>query len=208
MSKKCGVYGIYCSADSKWYVGQSTNIAYRWTTHRWNLRRGTHHNHHLQQAYNLYGGPTFELRILELTDEGMLNVREPNWIAYLKSDTPGFGFNLDSGGSIGRRLTDEARARIGLAHVGLKHTEEAKRRIGASHLGDKHSPESRRKMTLSRAGFRHTPEVRAQIAKSCRGQKRTEQTRLRMAEARRKYWADRRAAGLPIAPWLKYHGGK
>lgn len=49
-----GIYLISTPRGSK-YIGSSNNIYRRWSEHRRNLRRGTHHSTRLQAAWDKYG---------------------------------------------------------------------------------------------------------------------------------------------------------
>lgn len=49
--------GIYCienTANGKKYIGQASDIEKRWTQHKQKLRNNSHHNPHLQNAWNTY----------------------------------------------------------------------------------------------------------------------------------------------------------
>ena len=61
MNKKdiVGIYKIECIANNKVYIGQSINIKRRLYDHKTRLRKGTHKNKHLQNAWNKYGEDNF-----------------------------------------------------------------------------------------------------------------------------------------------------
>src|SRR5579884_2546151 len=62
---KCGIYAIVNTVTGERYIGSSSKITERFTDHRWNLRRGTHHSASLQKAWNTYGEDKFLFIILE-----------------------------------------------------------------------------------------------------------------------------------------------
>ena len=53
--QKSGIYIIENKVNGKKYVGQSVNIGSRKSKHFGELKRGTHHNGYLQNAYNKHG---------------------------------------------------------------------------------------------------------------------------------------------------------
>ena len=55
-----GLYAIRHINTRKAYVGSSTNIKERITTHKRMLNRGNHHCSHLQRAWDKYGQNQFE----------------------------------------------------------------------------------------------------------------------------------------------------
>ena len=68
--QKCGIYGIFNTANEKVLVGSSSNIRVRWKNHKVKARRGTHENSYFQAAWNKYGESAFEFRILvELSEK-------------------------------------------------------------------------------------------------------------------------------------------
>ena len=73
------IQGIYCienTTNNKKYIGSSCDIYNRWATHKYQLRRNTHANKHLQSSWELYGEEKFRFGILEelagVTEELML----------------------------------------------------------------------------------------------------------------------------------------
>lgn len=86
MFKFPGVYLITCKVNNKKYVGCSNNIDRRWAWHRSNLRNGTHHNQHLQRAWNKYGSEAFVFTLLEETDVDSRFDRETEYINKLRPE--------------------------------------------------------------------------------------------------------------------------
>ena len=95
------ISGIYCienRKNHKKYIGQSTNIYHRFTSHQSKLRRGIHENIHLQYAWNKYGEQSFEFYIIKKVDNiKALDYFERYYIKLL--DTYRNGYNRDMGGS-------------------------------------------------------------------------------------------------------------
>ena len=70
--KASGIYAIVNCVNGKRYVGSAVNFRRRLYGHRSHLRRGTHHNHHLQTAWVKYGHDAFVFFILEYVEIPML----------------------------------------------------------------------------------------------------------------------------------------
>jgi group I intron endonuclease len=97
-----GVYQIRCLPNGKKYVGSAVNLRNRWTAHRGSLRRGTHRNIHLQNAWDKYGGASFVFEILEPASPATLLEIEQAWIDRTRCTDPAIGFNIaDTAGSPG-----------------------------------------------------------------------------------------------------------
>lgn len=61
-----GVYSILNIKNGKEYIGGAyRSFSKRWRDHKNQLRRGTHHNRHLQAAWNKYGEAWFVFDIIE-----------------------------------------------------------------------------------------------------------------------------------------------
>jgi group I intron endonuclease len=91
---KSGVYKIENGVNGKVYVGSAVNIKTRWYRHRRHLRLGTHHNPHLQNAWNKYGSDVFVMSVLENCPADNLIARETFHIDVAKSCDPDKGYNV------------------------------------------------------------------------------------------------------------------
>ena len=60
-----GIYAIIHTTSGRCYVGQSRDLAKRWTNHRQDLAAIRHDNSHLQRAWIKYGPEAFDFRVLE-----------------------------------------------------------------------------------------------------------------------------------------------
>ncbi len=79
----CGIYLLKFNGTNSVYVGQSTNIEYRYKKHIQSLKRGDS-NYKLQNAYLLYGDPILEL-LLEDIPKNELNACENEAILLFNS---------------------------------------------------------------------------------------------------------------------------
>lgn len=97
-----GVYQIRCIPTGKIYIGSAVDLLARWGQHRRSLRRGTHRNAHLQNAWDKYGEAGFEFLILELVDASGLVQAEQAWLDRTQCADRNIGFNIfDTAGSPG-----------------------------------------------------------------------------------------------------------
>jgi len=84
MENKSGVYLITCNKNGNKYVGSAVNFRKRFVEHKYDLLNGNHHNPHLQNSWNKYGGDCFVFSILEIVSEkSKLVEREQHWIDVL-----------------------------------------------------------------------------------------------------------------------------
>lgn len=111
-----GVYKITCTANHKVYIGSTTKIRKRWGWHRNDLRRGVHHNRHLQFAWNKYGEHCFEFEILEMVMFAEhLHEREQYWLDQYQAFDPDKGFNhgkVARAPWLGRSHSDETKQKL------------------------------------------------------------------------------------------------
>jgi group I intron endonuclease len=177
------IYVIRNVVDQKFYVGSTSNMRERFRTHRAKLRRGVHHCHHLQAAWNKYGEDVFRFEVVERLPEdatyGQLQAAEDVWLLEhvgtkecynhgLRSGAPWRGCRSEDHPNYGKTLSDSAKAVLSEA---TKHQWET---------------------TDPRTGARHSEETKAKISKKVqaalaegRGGKfiPSEETRRKMSEA-------------------------
>lgn len=114
-----GVYGIFCKANGRWYIGSSVRIKIRWRQHRNALVKNCHHSSKLQNAWNKYGEDVFQFSVLQTVKMSeCLKTCEQAWIDKLNSYDDGFNSASSS-----------------FSPAGHKHSEEAKKRMGDSRRG-------------------------------------------------------------------------
>jgi len=94
----CGIYAIYFDQHpNEFYIGRSTNLYVRQQEHKSALIANRHVNKKLQNYYNKYGMPNFE--ILELAHPDNLKELEIQYIQ--EFDSFKTGLNLTNGGEGG-----------------------------------------------------------------------------------------------------------
>lgn len=87
---------ILNNKNFKVYIGSSKDISSRWTSHKRELKNGTHINKYLQASYNKYGSHSFAFSILEFCEEEDLQEKEEYWCVKYDSHNPDKGYNLAS----------------------------------------------------------------------------------------------------------------
>ncbi len=75
------VYKITCLGNGKFYIGSTVSFRKRIAEHMRLLRRGTHHNMHLQRVYDKYGEDSLIKEVVEVVPmDGDLRDVEQSWI--------------------------------------------------------------------------------------------------------------------------------
>lgn len=115
--KVCGIYCIENLINHKKYIGQSIDIEMRWRGHKSELRRSTHINDYLQNAWNKYGEDNFQFYILEECTTNIMDDRERYYIMLYNTVNRDYGYNLESGGSINKTLSDYTKRKISENHA-------------------------------------------------------------------------------------------
>lgn len=100
MDKICGIYCIENLINHKKYIGQSKDIYYRWSQHKYKLKNNCHDNRFLQRAWNKYGEQNFKFYIIETCLFKELNFKEIYYIDlfYTHAYFGKHGYNLTTGG--------------------------------------------------------------------------------------------------------------
>lgn len=95
-SRKCGVYAIRNIVNGKMYIGSTINpFCRRWLCHKKRLRKGVHHNAHLQVSWDKYGEENFSFEIVEITKPEQCREREGFYIELYKTLDPEYGYNIE-----------------------------------------------------------------------------------------------------------------
>lgn len=138
-----GIYKITCLINQKVYIGQSILLNKRLNSHFSHLKRGVHHNAHLQNAFNKYGEENFVIEILTKCNEEELDNLERYFISIYNSMNKNFGFNLMNGGQDSRRyFTQEVKDKMSKSNKGRIFSDEHKKHISLSQKGKTISAES------------------------------------------------------------------
>lgn len=171
-----GIYLITNIENNKVYIGSALDLKKRWMLHCSALRRGVHHNSHLQFAWNKYGEDAFEFGVLEYLDNlEELHLAEQFWMdIYREEGKELYNYGLAARSPmLGRSRSEETRRKISEAHKGKTLSEEHRRKISKIHKGKTLSKEHRRKMSEAHKGRVFSEETRRKLSAAAMGNKKT-----------------------------------
>jgi len=185
MVKVCGTYEIVNLANQTRYLGSSTDIPMRFSSHRSTLRRGTHRNGHFQNAWNKYGEQSFAFRILQETPVETKLVAEQELLDKAFGDKiPLYNISRTADAPLfGRHLSDEVKKKISEKNTGKKRTEEQNLRKSESQKGKKRTEETKRKMSLAHLGKPKSAEHIKHMSEANLGKIMSEETRKKLSAA-------------------------
>ncbi len=164
-----GVYAIWCLSNGKLYVGRSVNVRERLRTHLHGLRKGYHHNLHLQSAFNKFGEDDFIADVLTIASAEDLPRLEGHFISIFESHHRSRGFNIDVIDVQGmRRASIETKLKMATAAYGKTPSDDTRRKMSRSQTGRKHSPESLEKMRSIKVGKVMSRTTRARMSEARR----------------------------------------
>ena len=147
INKQYKIYAHINKINGKVYIGQT---CYRNINQRWRHGEGYKHSPHFYNAIQKYGWENFEHIILfeDICGYELADVIERELIQKYQSNNSEYGYNISSGGSYGRTLTDETKNKIRISKIGDKNPNYQKspsyitrQRMSASHKGIKQSDE-------------------------------------------------------------------
>lgn len=175
-------YSLYMhtSPVGKRYIGITSQSVIR----RWRDGTGYRHNSHFTNAIEKYGWENFthEILLSGLTRE-QAEMHERFFIALLRTSDRRFGYNKDSGGNLGKTLSEESRAKLSKAHLGLHDGEKN------PMFGKKHSAKTRALLSEQKTGAKnpwygkHLPtETCKKISQAQKGKKRPEEGSRKMRD--------------------------
>jgi hypothetical protein len=200
------ITGLIC------YVGKGTYR--RIEAHDRMLRRGKHHNSHLQNIYDKHGSIVWS-KIRENLTEQQAFETEMSLIAHFGRVNSGNGClaNRTDGGdgeagvipviaiakarafNTGRPLSSEHREKLKMRQSQVMSSPEARAKVSASLKGITRSPETRAKMSAWRKGKSFgppSPEHRAKLSAANKGVKKSPEHIANVVAARRTFFAARR----------------
>lgn len=180
-----GIYQIFCTINSKSYIGQSNNLERRFIEHKKRLKskKMNHHCIHLKRAWELYGENSFKFIILEQCSVEDLNIREQYYIdLFGKEKLFNIGLIAESP-KRGVRLSEETKKKLSILNTGennpnfgKQRSEETKNKISKANSGINHwhygrscTEEEKLKNSLSNRGEKcHLAKLNWDIVKKLR----------------------------------------
>lgn len=150
------IYSITNLINYKVYIGQTHNPKHRWSSHKYEMRRGVL-QYTIYKALRKYGVDNFQFCILEVClTEAEIDVAEQYWIKMFESQKSETGYNLAVGGNVNR---------------GWHHSEVSKNKISNSQKGKIViiTDETKKKMSLSKIGHFVSKETKDKMSKKHKG---------------------------------------
>lgn len=94
-----GIYKITNRINGRCYIGQSSDIEYRFAEHKrqYNYQGCAHY--HLYKAFRKYGLDNFDFSVIEECEQSLLNEREKFWIKHYDSFKNGYNMTLGGEGT-------------------------------------------------------------------------------------------------------------
>lgn len=181
-NKNTGIYKITNIINNHCYIGSAVNLNRRWITHKYNLNAQKHHSSYFQNAWNLYGSKSFTFEILLYCDKKDLILYEQRAIDEYK---PEYNMCPTAGSSLGRKLSEEHKAKISAAGKGKKHTEESKQLMSQNRKGKANPPEACARQAEKLRGRKngpHSEETKAKISRGNLGKKLSEETKQQLSD--------------------------
>jgi len=160
--ENCGyVYAITNTVNGGSYIGSTTNLASRWKTHRYLLRKGKHHSFILQKAWDKYGETSFSFAPILVCSKHMRGFYENALIKLarynvVKTDV----FKEVCGAKIsaalrGRKKTESHRKAISAGKTGVAMGDSFKQKARLRQLGVSLSSATRSRLSDSLKQARH-----------------------------------------------------
>ena len=164
------IYAIVNTVTRDMYVGSAVAVNRRWNAHLCNLRKGTHHCKHLQNAHVKYGEIAFDWEIIQFVDDKTkLIEREQFWIDFFK---PAYNKRKIADSCFGVKRSEESRLKMSIAQTGKKQSEETKAKRSAALKGRARPLAVREKISASHVGIVPNEASRAKMSESAKRRKR------------------------------------
>lgn len=144
----CGVYLIRNVENEKVYIGYSKDVERRLRQHSNGLKRGKHHNSHLQAAWFLYGLDAFQFLTIEKCDISIVAQREAYWIQFYDACNHKTGYNQRlEDGTKHFTVSDITKQKQSQAKKGKIRSQEHCKNLSESKRGKTLSEETKRKIS-------------------------------------------------------------
>jgi group I intron endonuclease len=192
-----GIYIIKNSANGKFYIGSAVDVRDRWRCHKKNLRAGNHRNAHLQRAWVQDGEQSFIFEVLLYCEKENTLFFEQRALDRYFACLPTRLYNLNrcAASPLGRKLSDQTKAKLRAANLGKQLSDEHKDKIRLGNQGKTVTAETRRRLSGSATGRKASPQKVAEQQKRAMGNSWASghtvspATRKRLSIATSEWWA-------------------
>lgn len=164
---RCGIY-IITSPSGGVYVGSTLNFPARWRQHLHALRRGTHSNPKLLNAWKKYAEQLVFRPLLICRREDLLFF-EQRAIDILH---PKYNVDMIAGSRLGCKLSEAHCLQMSIARKGIPMAMETRQKLSEANKGQRPWIEGRH----------HSPETREKIGAAARGRVTSEETKKKLSE--------------------------
>lgn len=183
-----GIYQIRNLVNGKVYIGQAKNLYKRTHAHFSNLKANKNkENHHLQNAFNLYGKENFVFEILIFCEKWEAT-RYENAIKKLNNNNC-YNIREAADSNEGVKRTPEALAKFSEKMTGRKLSADARKNMSdsAKRRGDNSvlSEDGRKRLSEKLKGIPKSEETKAKISKTLMGHGMSEETRYKCGSGNR-----------------------
>ena len=169
-------YTVYCHTNlinGKKYIG----ITKRNPQKRWGRDGNRYSRQAFGKAIEKYGWDNFTHEILaDGLTEAQAKEEEKRFVYDLGTMAPN-GYNLTSGGEMGKEVSANTREKLRASHIGKPMSESAKEKMSAIHKGKTVSEETRKKISKARKGITESSEWRQHISDGLKGKTWSEEQR-------------------------------
>lgn len=173
-----GIYRITCTVNGRFYIGSAVNLSLRCKDHFGTLRRNSHKNPKLQNAFNKYGADAFIFEVLELVLPAFLTAREQYWFAHLRPfGKRGYNIAPTAGSNLGMKASPETLAKL----TGKSPSPETRKKLSDAARGRVVSDETRAKMRAANRGRSVSEATREKLRMANLGKKQSEETKHKRA---------------------------
>ena len=160
------IYAIVNNVTRDMYVGSAVAVSRRWAAHLCNLRKGSHHCEHLQNAYRKHGPDAFDWEVVQFVEnKEELIKHEQFWIDFFQ---PVYNKRKIANSCLGVKRSQRSRNNMRNAQLGRKQTPETIAKRSAALKGRPRPPEVRAKISASRVGIRPSAESRLKMSISAK----------------------------------------
>ncbi len=158
-----GIYSIVNKHNNRHYIGSTKQLMERYRDgHLCPLRKGEHHNIHLQRAFYKYGEEAFIFQVLEVCSVDKLIEREQAWFELTGCCDRKIGYNIVPRADR-KACSEETKAKISAKLKGRRIPKETCQKMSESRMGHKVSLETRQRISTSNSGKEYQAKQRKPI---------------------------------------------